>query len=151
MNKLRQSALRLLFIMAFVLPLWLTLGRSLPFDVGGWMMLIYIFTLAPAIFVIFLVFHLLLSKRADVKKTKRIDSSDALLLIGLYVSLFLHGLFVVDGGDTAESVNSIASKYLGVSRNVSTGISDTLLLASIVLVAVCLFVFVWKLTRGRSK
>ena len=107
--------------MIFLLPLWLTFGIA-ALGVNGWGGLFYFFNVAPLL----LVSLAALAFIADYpKKGEQRPARDAQLLWALYASIFLHGLFLVDGGDTSESVGSVASHvvggwFVGISSAIST-------------------------------
>lgn len=95
--------------MPFLLPAWLTFGIA-TFGVSGWGALLYFFYVAPALLVSLTVLAFI----ADYpKKGTERPPADARLLWALYASIFLHGLFLVDGDDSEEGLGSIASKLLG--------------------------------------
>jgi hypothetical protein len=112
MNKLRRFIRISLVPMIFVLPLWITIGRSL-FGVGGWDVLFTFFIVAPILLISMLVIGLLISGRSDVKASGLVSPLDARLLTALYLSIFIFGFFLVGGGDTEESVKSVATQLLG--------------------------------------
>lgn len=149
MKYLQRHSILILQILAFVLPLWLTIGRSF-FGSGGWMTLIYIFTVAPFLFVFLFILSVLLIKRYDVRLTKLVSPADVVLLLGVYVSTFLHGFFLVDGGDTQESVNSVASKYFGFSHDISQVLSNTFFALAAILLLACVILFTAELIRNRT-
>lgn len=134
----------LLILMMFTLPLWVTFGKGLIFGVGGWLALISIFTIAPALFVVFLIFALLLMTRKDVIESRRLGVFDSVLLLILYLSIFLFSIFVVDGGDTPESVDSVMSKYNFVSQSLSGQLSEIFMLSSVLLIIVGFVIFIFE-------
>ncbi len=140
MNKLRRISFVLLPVMMYVLPLWITFGKVILFGVGGWLMFMSLFTVVPLLFISLLLFRRLLMTRSDVRTTGKVGTLDAVLLISVYVSVFLHSLFIVDGGDTEGSVNSVATKYLSLPHSLSGQISS-LLLAVACISIVCSFLF----------
>lgn len=126
--------------MAFILPLWLVFGAS-----GGWLTLLFMFILAPALFAILLVLHFLVSGRTDVVTNKRLNPVDAVTLTVLYVSIFMYGFFVVNGGDTTDSINSDAMKLFGRSfQNTSEQLSNVFLTFSIVLIVLTFILFLYE-------
>jgi len=145
-----RSHILLLVAMSIFLPFWLTIGKSMLFGIGGWVGLAYIFTVAPAIFVIFWLFLMLLTLRKDTILTNSIGIVDARLLLALYTSIFAHGIFLVDGGDTAGSLNSIATKYFGITLELSSVLSGVFLVASSVLILACLSLFIYEMITKRA-
>lgn len=150
MNTVNRYGLRLLAAMSFLLPIWLTVGKGMIFGVGGWVSLIYMFTLAPAIFAVLWLFFLLLYLRKDVKATRSIGTVDSILLLSLYVSIFLHGFYLLDGGDTKESVNSVASKHFNVSQELSSEYSGAFVALFSSLMFACLLVFIYEIIKKRA-
>ena len=150
MNKLNRRGLLILGIMSIALPLWLTVGKLALFNAGGWMTLIYLLQVVPIIFVVFWVLFILLAKRKDVRETKSIGSFDSVILILLYVSIFIHGIFLVDGGDTDESINSVAMNIFGMNQSVSSELSQFFSIFAIVMAVIALVVFIYKLISKRS-
>lgn len=140
----------LLAVMSFFLPFWLTIGKSMLFGIGGWVGLAYIFTVAPAIFVILWLLFILLALRKDVRETNSIGIVDTLLLYALYITIFAHGIFLVDGGDTQESVNSIATKYFGITHQTSSILSVVLMVVFFALILICFSLFIYEMATKRA-
>ena len=97
--------------MAVVLPLWLTVGRML-LGTFGWVTMIAL----PGIIILFFLL-LFIPRRAkkfsDGINKPVISLTTATILAGLYASIFIAGIFIVDGGDTEGSVGSVASRIFG--------------------------------------
>jgi hypothetical protein len=148
-NKISYGLI-ILRIMSVLLPIWLTIGKSMIFGVGGWMSLVYMFTIAPAIFVIFWIFYTFIALRKDVIELRSIGLIDSVILAGLYVSIFLHGFFLVDGGDTKESVNSVASKHFGLTHEMSSEYSGLLMAIAFALFVAGFIVFIYELIKKRA-
>lgn len=135
--------------MAFILPFWLTFGRAL-FGAGGWATFILMFTFVPVLLTTVAMMSIMLNTRADVKASGKLQTSDSLLLLLLYLSVILHGFFMIDGGDTPES-NSVAATLFGDGMfdvaeklgedTLAAGVFST---ASMVLLVVCIIVFGYK-------
>ncbi len=91
----------------------LTLGRSF-LGSGGWMTILYIFTVAP-----FLSFYgLFVSAIVYVrwKKTGYVFSRWMKAALGIFlVATGVHSVTLVDGGDTNESINSVLTNVMGVN------------------------------------
>ncbi|HVQ44263.1 MAG TPA: hypothetical protein VMT30_04840 [Candidatus Saccharimonadia bacterium] len=135
MLKLQRLFRILLIPMAVVLPAWVTLSHS------GWLSIIYIFTFGPAVFVALLVIGFIISGRPDVKKSGLVSRPDVWLLGALYLSLLLFGFFVVDGGDTSESLNSVSMTVFGRGFEPATELLQAWLGISSILLAIITFIF----------
>lgn len=107
--------------MAIFLPVYITVGRALLGSLG-WLTLIFVFTIVPIIFVAQVTIWLLIRLRSDVKQSGRASAWDARAMLTFYGSAILFGVFVVDGGDTEESIRSVASNFLGQGFNVASSI-----------------------------
>lgn len=68
--------------MAILLPVWITFGRG-AFGSGGWVTLVYIFTVGPILLVALLIIRALISRRAVVKISGLVSPLDACLPLGL--------------------------------------------------------------------
>jgi len=102
--------------MAVLLPFWITFGRG-ALGSGGWLSLILLFTVAPTLLIALSIISWLIRSRPSVKANQMVTQTEAYLMTAIYASVFLFGLFVVDGGDTPSSVYSVATKFLGQSFN----------------------------------
>ncbi len=151
MKLVNRSGLLTLAVMSILLPLWLVVLRDTLFGIRGWETLVYMFTYAPAVFVICWILFGLLIARDDVEQTKSIGSIDSLMLIGLYVSVFLHGFFLVDGDLSAGTLDhSVATKYIDQSNGVSNGNSEFFFLSSCLLIFLCFILFTYELVSKRT-
>lgn len=125
-DRLQKLIYKLMFPMIFLLPFWLTFGRAL-LGSAGWVGLIMLFTVAPLLLIILVLFTWLVKGRREVQATKMVSKKDAQLLTVLYSSFIVFGLFVVDGGDTSDSVGSVVTMAFGKSleplSNMLAGIS----------------------------
>lgn len=126
--------------MVAIMPLWLTFGRGL-LGSAGWLQLAYIFLVAPVLFAVLLAIALLIQTSPRYKLEGLVTAPEAVLLSLSYVSIFLHGFFLVDFGDTDESVNSVATQLLGAGfRDMSTTLSQVFLFGSAALLLTALVV-----------
>jgi hypothetical protein len=112
MDKLRRWIWRLQIPMILLVPAWLIVGRGLLGSVG-WISLILLITVVPVLLVVTTVQTVLVMVRKDVRSSHMVSALDAKLAVVYYVTMFLFGLFLVDGGDTEDSVASVASRLLG--------------------------------------
>lgn len=112
MKSFQRTMCAMLLPMAVLLPLWLTLGRSI-FGSVGWLMLIFIFTLAPALLALLLGAWGIVPKFHDAQGQRVISRISAMLFAVVYGLLFLFGIFIVDFGDTQDSSVSVAANILG--------------------------------------
>lgn len=143
-----------LTVMSVLLPLWLILGNN-----GGWGTFRYIFIVGPTIFVSFWVLASLLAMRPSSRVGVILGIFDIVLLLALYLSIFLHGFFFVDGGDTEKSYSSVATAHYGMNIVTSTkyahelyAVSFFLLIASFIYFTVALIVsIILKSANKRSQ
>jgi hypothetical protein len=146
---LRRALLRMLYPMAVALPLWISVGRGIA-GYGGWLELYYTFAWAPLL-LIALVGVSRAMRRPGVLESGAVGDLDAGLLLLLYLAVFLHGAFVVDFGDTPESLGSVATRYLGRGfTDRSTALAHVTLVASLLLLALALVVAVVERLRDAS-
>ncbi len=101
---------RNLLLMSLFVPLWLTVGRGL-LGSFGWMTFMMIMFVIPLLLPPALT--LLFTTRADVKKSGHLTRSEATSLWLFNAVYILFGFFLVDGGDTEDSMGSVFSKLLG--------------------------------------
>lgn len=113
--KLQLFIRKILLPMVIIMPIWVAIGRVF-FGIGGWMVLLSV-PLGFLTFIILLVMYFLTPKYPDEFGRSVVTRKSAYFYSAIYVSLFLFEIFFVDGGDTIESVNSIATKFLGVILN----------------------------------
>lgn len=136
----------ILLPMALILPFWLILGRGLVGGSSGWVAVVYFFYVAPPLILSLLAMRLLVKTRVDALGQKHFGKVDSMLLSTVYLSVFLHGFFLVDGGDTEESVASVVTQ-LGVSNEVSEFYGEVFFLTSLLLIIVTLAVLIYERTR----
>lgn len=113
--------------MAIILPLWITLGRGF-FGSGGWTTLALLISVAPIMLCGLLFLAFFIRSRPRVRTDNAVSKIDAVLLTVLYLSIFLYGIFLVDGGDTPESINSLASLVLGDGFIAISGVVSSFLI-----------------------
>ena len=90
------------------------------------------------------VICILVLRRRDVRQSKMVGSLDAKLLTAFYITTILFGVFLVDIGDTDDSMVSVASNLLGqdfvtpsgILSMVTGGAAIILLVATVTVVAV---------------
>jgi hypothetical protein len=112
MLRLRRFVKLSLIPMTLLLPIWLIVGRALLGSIG-WLTLIMLFTVVPVLLISMIVLDILLLRRKDVRASKMVSVLDARLVTAFYISTFLFGIFMVDFGDTEDSIVSVASRLLG--------------------------------------
>ena len=149
-DELRRRSLAILIVMIFFLPFWITIGKGLIFGVMGWMAIIFLFTVAPALLVVLTIFYVLLRTRRDVKSSKRVGLIDVLLLIALYVSIFAGSIFAVDGGDTKESINSVATKNFGMDTVTNDIYASIFFELTFLILIACFVVFIYEAVKKRA-
>lgn len=150
MRTFQRISIFLLMIMTFVLPFWLTLGRSM-LGSSGHLTILYVFLIAPALFILMVIFNILIWARRDVRQKIEFGKLDSFLLLLLYISVFLHGLFVVDGSDTPESLSSVLTSLFGSHLlDVSSLLSGVAYTFSYLLLVICLVTFTGELLARRA-
>jgi len=150
MKTFQRISLVLLMVMTFFLPFWLTFGRN-AFGSHGWLTVPYLFFIAPILFITLLVFNALLWARRDVRRITELSKVDSWLLLVLYTFVFLHGFFIVDGGDTPESLDSVMTILFNNNlHDLSALLSAVTYTISCLLLIACLVTFIYELTKKRS-
>lgn len=151
MRIFQRISLFLLMIMILILPFWLTFGRSL-LGSDGLLTLLYIFFIAPVIFITILVFNVLIWARRDVRQELRLGKIDSFLLLLFYIFVFLHGFFVVDGSDSPESLNSVMTVFFGNHpAELSSFLGGVTYAISCLLIAICFVTFIYELVAERVR
>lgn len=130
--------------MVFIMPLWLIIGRAM-FGSFGWGTIIYFFTVAPILLISLLILGFLVKTRKAADGKSYLGLVDSSLLTMLYATVFLHGFFLVDGGDTEESLNSVATKILGKSfQSTSEALGEIFYYLAALLLAITFIVFIFE-------
>lgn len=86
----RRVVYRLLFPLAFLLPVWLLVGRGILLDGIGWSFLGYLIV-CPILFVMLLVIGGLVVWRPGVRQVQAVSGWDAAVLIALWLVLVAAG------------------------------------------------------------
>lgn len=119
--------------MVFLLPFWITFGRSY-FGSGGWLAFVSLFTTIPMLVVALIVINIIIHFNATYKLERLVTKPQAIVLALLYWCIFLYGIFIVDGGDTVESLGSVATRIFGKGfMNISTELGVFFYIASFIL------------------
>lgn len=143
MKHLQRLIYLLLPLMLFFLPFAVSFGRLFFFGFGGWLIIIALMILAPALFILLLGVFLITPKRYDSQGRKIVSAQLAVLYIMLYALLFLFNFFIVDAGDTGPSM-SAASRMFGESfidtSNTMSGVFFVLVCLMILSLYVCAIV-----------
>lgn len=113
-----------------IVPAWVGLGRAL-FEVGGWGIFLTVIFYAPVLF----VHHIVLLTLTLVKDWRRqaVHLSTMWLLTAYYLLAFINQLAFIDGGDTVESVNSVFTKWFGLSEDLSTFVFEVSFYSGIII------------------
>jgi hypothetical protein len=98
-----------------VIALWVLAGR-LVFGVFGWMVLILLFTMVPAIVMYGIVLTVIVAIRQRTYRYRKWGPFMTSVVITL-VALFMVGAFIPDGGDSNDSASSALSVLLGDRTN----------------------------------
>jgi hypothetical protein len=112
MKKLQRLIWQLQIPMILIVPLWLIVGRAL-LGSAGWITVILLITVVPALLVMMTILTILILVRRDVRANHIVSPLDAKLGAIFYAATLLFGVFLVDGGDTEDSVGSVASHLFG--------------------------------------
>ena len=94
------------------LIVWVWIGRVLVGS-GGWWILIFLVSVVPVLIVALTVTTVLAMLQRQPKSTGRLTVPQFWALIGVWVSLFGFGLFIVDFGDSTDSYSSAFSQLFG--------------------------------------
>lgn len=127
------------------LAAWVWIGR-LFFGSGGWFMLLFFFSVLPVMLIGVLVAWLV---AMGLPRPRRLDPGQTVAQWVTWGGALALGLFVVDFGDTDDSVGSVFSRALGNSGAVQTW-SMLLAIAAALLTAVAWVVLLVLLFRRRS-
>ena len=98
------------------LIVWVWIGRAL-FGSGGWWILIFLVSVVPALIVALTVTTVLAVLQHQPKSSGRLTVPQFWALLGVWVSLFGFGLFIVDFGDSTDSYSSAFSQLFGRWRH----------------------------------
>lgn len=96
------------------LVVWVWFGR-LAFGVGGWFLMIYAFTVVPALLVGLLLTTVLSFTQPG--RPRALTRPQAWAQVAVWVGMFAFGLFSVDFGDTDDSEMSVLTQVFGRSRD----------------------------------
>jgi len=91
---IRRAVYYAQFALAVALPAWTLIGRGILADGIGWEFLVYL-VLCPLLFVTLAVLAALVTARKSVRDAKAVSWLDAGLLLALWASLLVYGLFAV--------------------------------------------------------
>lgn len=86
----RRVVYRLLFPMAFLLPLWVLIGRGIVLDGIGWEFLVYLIV-CPLLFIGLLVIGALVVWRPGIRKDAAVSWWDVAVLGSLWLTLLVAG------------------------------------------------------------
>ena len=147
MKNFQRLSLILLPIMTFALPFWLTFGRIMAGS-AGWLTILYMVFVAPVLLVAMLALNILAWLQKDVRRKAELSRIDAFLLLAFYISVFFHGFFLVDGGDSEDSLNSVMTlMWHNRLLDLSTFLSSAALWLSLLLLITCIVVFIRELRK----
>ena len=135
MNTLKRISFPLLITMIVVLPFWISLGRAITFNIGGYYLLLY-FIYSAVIFGWLIYIYKSLKRRDDVNMTGSLKTSDAVLLVATYIAIFIHGFFWLDQADSLDQVSG-ATVWLHMSSGISWVFSILTFIISIFLLCLC--------------
>jgi len=95
-----------------LLILWVWIGRAL-FGSGGWWMVIFLVSVTPAMIVLLTITSILAIRQRQPAGVGFMTNGQFWCLVTMWASLLLFGFFVVDFGDTKESISSAFSQVVG--------------------------------------
>lgn len=113
-------------VLSVLVPLWVVFGR-IPFGAIGWLT-IFLFFIAPIVMIVLLALTLTYSFQKDVRQRGSLLPSDVKPLAVLMGSLMAFSLFMIDFGDTDDSVVSVFAN-LTVRNDTTIAISGVLAVA----------------------
>jgi len=126
-----------------VLIAWVWMGRIL-FGAGGWFFLIFMVSVVPALLVALGVTSVLAILQRLPASTGRLNAPQFWTLLGVWVSMFGFGFFIVDFGDTPDSYASAFSRIAGPATldtsNTLSGIFFVLTIAAYIALLVLLII-----------
>jgi len=97
-----------------VLILWVWIGRAL-FGSGGWWMVIFLVSVTPAMIVLLTITSILAIRQRQPASIGYLTNGQFWCLLTMWLSLLFFGFFIVDFGDTKESISSAFSQVVGAS------------------------------------
>lgn len=143
---------RFYLLLALLLPVWLIVGRPLLGSMGWMTVLLLLF--AP-LYLLPLFTVLLLGLLEPVKASGTLSGKDAFGLGLSILAWFLGGFFLVDGGDTAESMGSVFTIWFTGPPGIETSAIAAAVFGGIGLLVSAVMNFsalarVWKQRRTRT-
>ena len=135
---------------SIALIIWVWIGRAL-FGSGGWWILIFLGSVVPALIVGLTVTTVLARTQHLPKSSGRLTLPQFWALIGLWVSMFGFGLFIVDFGDSKDSYSSAFSRLFGDGTIDASDALSRLFAYSTVLAWVALLVLLILGMQGRAE
>ena len=115
-----------------VLILWVWIGRAL-FGSGGWWMVIFLVSVTPAMIVLLTITSILAIRQRQPASVGFMTNGQFWCLVTMWLSLLLFGFFVVDFGDTKESISSAFSQLAGTAAvDISNSLSIIFFVIAIV-------------------
>ena len=116
----RRVVYRLLFPLAFVLPVWVLIGRGILLDGIGWDFLVYVFV-CPILFIALLMIGGLMVWRPGARTEKAVTGWDAAVLIALWLTLIATGFVAHPALVALAVVLVLGAFWLAVWELVSAG------------------------------
>jgi hypothetical protein len=149
MNILQRISFPLLIVMMFVLPFWISLGRAFLFNIAGYYILLYFFYSA-VLFGWLIYIYKSLKERPDIRLSGLMKSSDAKILLAIYLVVFAHGFFWLDQADSLNQASPV-TVWLHIDTGVSWVFSILTFLATLFLLCLSSVLATPKITKQSSK
>lgn len=122
MNSLGRAVLLAMIPLNLILIVWVWIGRLFA-GAGGWFMLMMVFSVVPVLLVALFV-TTLLGFLTHVRP-RVLTGSQAIAQLLVWAGMLAFGFFIVDFGDTDDSINSVFTRLVG-SNDATQSISWTI-------------------------
>lgn len=110
MSKLGRVVLLAMVPVNLLLVIWVWIGRLL-FGSGGWVMVVMVVTVLPVLLIALLVTTIL--GFSAHRRPRSLTASQAAAQLVMWAGMLVFGFFIVDFGDTDESISSVFSRLVG--------------------------------------
>lgn len=111
-SRLGRATLLWMIPLNLFLVAWVWFGRIV-FGVGGWFIVVFVFTVVPVVLVAFLVTTILAFTQRG--RPRALTSFQAVAQVLTWLALLVFGAFMPDFGDTTDSQLSLLTQVFGYS------------------------------------